>query len=95
MSNKKTTEPMSMKMVIELADNGIIIRDPEWEDDVTLAISKGQYDEDHTDEYKEIGKRVYDWLVNVVRGESEPDEIIVTGFDIDINARCTGRSRID
>ena len=42
MSKKKTTEPMSMKMAIELADNGIIIRDPEWEDDVTLAISKGQ-----------------------------------------------------
>ena len=93
MSKKKTTEPMAMKMVIEFADNGCILRNPDCEDDVTLALSRGEYGEDHTDEYQKIGKRVYDWLANVVLGEQDPREIITTGFDIDIHARCFGRER--
>lgn len=93
MNKEKTTEPMTMKMFIELADNGIIIRNPECGDEVTLALEKGGYPEciDHTDEYKAIGKKVYDWLMNVLLGEQDPREIITTGFDLDIVARCSGR----
>ena len=78
-------------MTIELADNGIIIRNPECVDEVTLALSKGQYGEDHTDEYNKIGKRVYDWLINILLAEQDPREIITTGFDLSIVARCSGR----
>ena len=93
MNKTKTTEPMTMKMTIELADNGIILRNPDCEDDVTLAIEKGSWTDsiDKSDEYNAIGKRVLDWLMDVVLGETSPQEVTVTGFDIDINARCTGR----
>ena len=93
MSKKTTTEPMTMKMFIELADNGIIIRNPECGDEVTLALEKGGYTEciDHSDEYKAIGEKVYDWLMNVLLGEQDPREIITTGFDLDIVARCSVR----
>lgn len=38
---KTVKEPMEkMRMNIELADNGIIIRNPENEDEVTLAVEK-------------------------------------------------------
>ena len=45
-----------MRMNIELADNGIIIRNPENEDEVTLAMEKGEWTDnlDHSDEYKAI-----------------------------------------
>lgn len=82
-----------MRMSIELADNGIIIRNQDCEDEVTLALEKGEWTDciDKSDEYKAIGRRVLDWLTEVVEGETCPDEIIVTGFDIEIKANCTGR----
>ncbi len=93
MNKKKTTEPMTLQMTIELADNGIIIRNPECGDEVTLALEKGGYTEciDHSDEYKAIGKKVYDWLINILLAEQDPREIITTGFDLNIVARCSGR----
>ena len=85
-----------MKMSIEMADNGIILRNPDCEDDVTLALEKGEWTDciDKSDEYKAVGQKVLDWLMNVVLGDSDPNEIIVTGFDIDINAKCFGRERL-
>lgn len=96
MSKKKTTEAKTMKMIIEMADNGIIIRNPDCEDDVTLALEKGEWTDciDKSDEYKAVGEKILDWLINVVLGDSAPNEIIVTGFDLDINARCTGRAML-
>ena len=83
-----------MRINIELADNGIIIRNPECEDDVTLAITSDAqtiYNErDLTNEYKAIGKKIYDWLLDVVIQEHESD-LIITNFDIDITATCKGR----
>ena len=87
-----------MRMNIELADNGIIIRSPENEDEVTLAMNGGGtrkaegygYDIDHTDEYKAIGKKIYDWLMDVVIQEHDT-ELIITNFDIDVVATCKGR----
>ena len=84
-------------MNIELANNGIIIRNPECEDDVTLAITseaRTTYNErDLTNEYKAIGQRIYDWLLDVVIQEHE-DDLIITNFDIDVVATCKGRERL-
>lgn len=91
MSKKQTTAPAEcLKMNIELADNGIIIRNPENEDEVTLAMNKGEigdtiYDDDI---YKAIGKKVYDWILDVVM--EEHTDFIITNFDIDITATCNG-----
>ena len=83
-----------MRMNIELADNGIIIRNPECEDEVTLAITsdaRGIYGErDLTNEYKAIGQKIYDWLLDVVIQEHE-DDLIITNFDIDVVATLKGR----
>ena len=47
-----------MRMNIELADNGIIIRNPDCEDEVTLAITSDARtiynDKDLSNEYKDI-----------------------------------------
>lgn len=92
----KTNNPKEkMRMNIELADNGIIIRNPECEDEVTLAMSHehgrigGWYD--HEDEYKAIGKKIYDWLLDVVILEHQV-ELIITNFDIEVVATCKGRA---
>ena len=83
-----------MRMNIELADNGIIIRNPDCEDDITLAITSEArtiYNEkDLSNEYKAIGRKIYDWLFDVVIQEHEGD-LIITNFDIDITATCKGR----
>ena len=84
-----------MRMNIELADNGIIIRNPDCEDEVTLAITSDARtiynDKDLSNEYKAIGQKVYDWLLDVVIQEHE-DELISTNFDIDVVATCKGRA---
>lgn len=85
-----------MRMNIELADNGIIIRNPELEDDVTLAMDRGHnigsynYEPDHSEEYQTIGRKIYDWLFNTVI-ENHRDDLIITAFDIDIQAVAKGR----
>ena len=86
-----------MRMNIELADNGIIIRNPNCEDEVTLALTGGGvnlnkgygYEIDHSEDYKAIGKKVYDWLMDVVIQEHE-GELVITNFDIEITATCKG-----
>ena len=84
-----------MRMNIELADNGIIIRDPENEDEVTLAMTKAEgvtglcYRSDHSDEYQLIGMKIYSWLIDVVIQEHE-GEFVITNFDIDVVATCKG-----
>lgn len=84
-----------MRMNIELADNGIIIRNPDCEDDITLAITSDARtiynDKDLSNEYKAIGRKIYDWLLDVVIQEHE-DELIITNFDIDVVATCKGRA---
>lgn len=84
-----------MRMNIELADNGIIIRKPDCEDDITLAITSDvrtiYNDKDLSNEYKAIGRKIYDWLLDVVIQEHE-DDLIITNFDIDVVATCKGRA---
>lgn len=91
---KVTNNPKEkMRMNIELADNGIIIRNPDEEDEVTLAITRNDYinrdEHDLKNEYQAIGKKIYDWLLNVVI--EDHTDFIITNFDIDITATCKGR----
>lgn len=52
-----------IKLDIELADNGVILRDPENSDIVTLAKTEDYgHSEDKNDVYKAVGKRVMDAL---------------------------------
>ena len=84
-----------MRLDIEFADNGIILRSPECKDDVCLALAKElapngyQINIDHSDEYKAIGKKIYDWLNGDVatkwRGLWS-----ITGAKLDITATLTG-----
>ena len=84
-----------MQLTIEFADNGIILRNPECEDEVTLALMKGKWTDsiDHGEEYKAIGKKVYDWLMDVVVLD-HASEILCTGAELDIMATLTGRDPI-
>lgn len=90
MAKIKNRPKEKMRLVIEFADNGIILRNPECEDEVTLALMKGEWTDsiDHSDEYKAIGNKIYDWMMNVV----EECEIIATGAELDITATLTGRA---
>ena len=88
---KVTNNPKEkMRMNIELADNGIIIRNPDEEDEVTIAQTALNFHEkDNINEYQAIGKKIYDWLLDVVI--QEHTDFINTNFDIDITATCKGR----
>ena len=87
-----------MQLTIEFADNGIILRNPELEDEVTLALTTETTstslarvcDFDHTEEYRAIGKKIYDWLTEVAVAEHS-DYWIATGAELDIVATLTGR----
>jgi len=81
-----------MDLDIELADNGIILRDPNDEDIVTLALYGDQPDskEYRSEVYRAIGQRVYDWLLEVAMAE-HCDHWVSTGAHIDITATLTGR----
>lgn len=84
-----------MRLTVEFADNGIILRNPEYEDEVTLAVHpdtgynpKGA---DYSEEYKAIGQKIYDWLLNVVV-EDHSYEWISTGAELSITATLDGRA---
>ena len=80
-----------MRLTIEFADNGIILRNPEYEDEVTLAVGDKRADcINHSEECKAIGLKIYNWLMDVVV-EDHKNEIIATGAELDITATLTGR----
>ena len=88
-----------MRLSIELADNGIILRNPDCEDDVTVALDgKGYhregygYDIDHTDVHRAIGRKIYVWLMDVAFQENA-DYWLPTGAELNITATLTGRER--
>ena len=79
---KVTSNPKEkMRMNIELADNGIIIRNPENEDEVTIALEKS--------EPRAIGQKIFNWLETVAHDHK--NDFIITNIDIDITATFTGR----
>ena len=87
-----------MQLTIEFADNGIILRNPELEDEVTLALTTETTstslarvcDFDHSEEYRVIGKKIYDWLTEVVVAEYS-GYLVTTGAELDITATLNGR----
>ena len=96
---KTTYKPVeSMRLDIEFADNGIILRNPNIEDEVTLALNQVRQNAedysiviDHTEEYQAIGKKIYDWLTEVAVPE-HAGHWITTGANLYINAELTGRA---
>lgn len=79
---KVTNNPKEkMRMNIELADNGIIIRNTENEDEVTIALEKS--------EPRVIGQKIFSWLETVAHDHK--NDFIITNIDIDITATFKGR----
>lgn len=97
MTKKNPVE--TMKLDIEIADNGIILRNPDIEDEVTLALTKETtstsmarpYDIDHSEVYRAVGKKIYDWLIEEALPE-HADHWIATGANLHIKAELTGRA---
>ena len=89
----------SMRLDIEFADNGIILRNPDLEDEVTLALRTETLstslerfcDINHTEEYRAIGKKIYDWLTDVAVPE-HADHWVSTGARLSIKAELEGRA---
>ena len=97
MAKTKENPIEQMKLDIEFADNGIILRNPDIEDEVTLALIKEKpreigygYEIDHTEEYRAIGKKIYDWLMEVAVPE-HADYWVSTGANLHIKAKLIGR----
>lgn len=96
MEEKKQTEPDVLRISIDLANNGVIIRNPDDEGDVQLVLYKPHCENSfstesaHDDEYKEIGKRIVFWMYNAVL-EMHSDELNVTGFNMEVAVSCIGR----
>lgn len=83
----------TMRLDIEFADNGIILRNPDIEDDVTLAQVEGSgYNIDYSKVYCAIGKKIHDWLTDVAMPE-HADYWICTGANLHIKAELEGRTR--
>lgn len=93
---KRSNQLEVMNLNIELADNGIIIRNKANEDEVTLALERDERFNDEKDRrqdmYKAIGEKVYDWLMDDVVNK-QSDKLVVTHFDVNIGVECIGRER--
>ena len=92
----KNNKPMEqMKLTIEFADNGIILRNPDYIDEVTLALTlesvggEGKKTDWHAKEYRAIGKKIYDWLTCVAIQEHV--DYVCTGAELNIVATLNGR----
>jgi len=93
---KTTNNPVeTMRLDIEFADNGIILRD--FEGNVTLALSKelpmeegGELDQ--TEAYCAIGKKIYEWLTDEACNHADHWESTGANLHIiHIKAELTGR----
>lgn len=71
---------------IEFADNGIIIRNEDMMDEIKLALISNN----HAEEYRIIGEKIYYWLVSYVIPE-HADYWTAVGAELDITATLIGR----
>ena len=100
MAKIKDNPVETMRFDIEFANNGIILRNPDCEDEVTLALghtleeiyTKGGKHDWHAKEYYAIGKKIYDWLAEVAVADNA-DHWVSTGARLSIKAELTGRKR--
>ena len=88
MAKIKDNPVETMGLDIEFADNGIILRNPDCEDEVTLALTT----ENNAEEYRAIGEKIYDWLTEVAVADNA-DDWVSTGAKLHIKAELTGRKR--
>ena len=92
---KKNNPVETMNLDIEFANNGIILRNPDCEAEATLALTlelvdgKGRRTDWHAKEYRAIGKKIYDWLIDVAVPE-HAYSWISTGARLSIKAELTG-----
>lgn len=98
MAKTKDNPVETMRLDIEFADNGIILRNPDIEEEVTLALTTEKskevdygYEPDHSEEYQAIGKKIYDWLTDVAVPE-HAYHWVSTGANLHIKAELTGRA---
>ena len=84
----------SMKMNIELANNGIIIRQNLNALSAMLAVGTGLDGaiRDCDQEHQAIGRYIFNWLMTVrnKRGEEHQDDFFITNFDIEVRCKCQG-----
>ena len=100
MAKTKDNPVETMRLDIEFADNGIILRNPDCEDEVTLALTgtatpitiSCDCETYHAEEYYAIGKKIYDWLTEVAVADNA-DDWVSTGAKLHIKAELTGRKR--
>lgn len=98
MAKTKDNPVETMRLDIEFAENGIILRNPDYENEVTLALTleegidgEGKRTDWHAKEYRAIGKKIYDWLTEVAVSENA-DHWVSTGANLYIKAELTGRA---
>jgi len=98
MTKTKDNPVETMRLDIEFADNGIILRNPDYEDEITLALTleeridgEGKRIDWHAKEYRAIGKKIYDWLTEVAVAEHS-GHWVSTGANLHIKAELTGRA---
>jgi len=100
MAKTKDNPVETMRLDIEFADNGIILRNPDCEDEVTLALtmfcekiySEAVKTDWHAKEYRAIGEKIYNWLTEVAVADNA-DDWVSTGARLSIKAELTGRKR--
>jgi hypothetical protein len=100
MKKQKDNRPREMmRLAIEFVDNGIMLRNLDCEDEVLVALhhatrkeSGHGFDFDHSDEYRVIGRSIYNWLIDEAAAE-HADEWITTGAELDIVATLYGREK--
>lgn len=86
---KEKSEQEILPFKIELANNGIVIRESGLINEVEVY----QIGEDGSDEHlmKAIGGKIYRWLIEVVLSEHNK-EMEPNGFELEIGARLYGES---
>lgn len=80
------------KITIELADNGIIIREPDCVDVVQLSLYQRNTVEEYSQIYHDLGEILFGWLMEVVL-EDYKGPLVAEGFKVEFNAEITGRKR--
>ena len=85
-----------LRMTIEYAENGIIIRRHDY-GGVEVVVTKKELEgvgDMYENEYKAIGKHIYGWLDDCVIAEHQ-DELIIGAMELDITATCKGEEAED
>ncbi len=86
-----------LHLSIELADNGIIMRDRDCADIVEVEKYDNTFDYSdkpryNADIHRMLGRKIYEWIMEVVVDDNVRDWA-TNGADIDINVRLNGHKK--